>query len=405
MYNKASEQFNNLITQPGRTFRARILIGETVLEGLSSIKTASGSNNGEALTLGSTISQIAEITMDTPNISLAGHEFELQIGLKLCEDNYEYLPMGLFTPEKTTNKQNKTSFTAYDRMMKLSGSYVSNLSAETDSLAVLDEITTKTGVPIDVTGFTAIPMKKPEGYTYREALACISQLYGSFANVNRAGTIELRFWENAGYELTADAGINGFSHGDSEFVVGKIVCMTSCDEVGNSNTLTSGDGTKGIAISNEFMTQEILDTIYVKVKGFSYTPVNCPVILGDPRLDPWDLVSITDAEGSSYNVPLMSLSFEYDGGLSTTIVSTAAEESEETNDYKGPMQQLQDKVQGLKTTLALFRKEIKGTRVVGARNLLRNSRTLIFEDYRFKDNEESSSALGTAVLGSMVLGG
>lgn len=386
MYTNTSESFNNLITRSGRTFRARILLGDNVLEGLSSIKTSFGSNNGEAMTLGSTISQQVEITMDTPGVSLAGQEFELQIGLKLDEENYEYIPMGLFTPEKLTNKQKKTSFAGYDRMMKLSGNYVSELADETDTVSVLNEISGKTGVPISTVGLSAIAMKKPVGYTYREALACIAQLYGCFANVNRTGTIELHFWEDTGYVLTADAGINGFEHGEIEFTVGKITCITSCDEVGNSNTITSGNGEKGIVISNEFMTQEIIDGIYEKINGFSYTPVKCPVILGDPRLEPWDFITIIDAEGNEYKTPIMNLSFEYDGGLSAEITSTVAEESEEENDYKGPMQQLQEKVQGLKTTLASFSKEIKN-RSVGARNLIRNSRTLDFKDYYF-DREE-----------------
>lgn len=387
MYTNTSETFNSIITKAGRTFRARILLGDIVLEGLSSVKITSGSNNGEALTLGSTISNQVEITMDTPEVSLAGKEFELQIGLKLDEDNYEYIPMGLFTPEKLTNKQQKTSFTGYDRMMKLSGSYVSELSDETDTIAVLNEISNKTGVPIKIDGLAVITMKKPIGYTYREALACIAQLYGGFANVNRAGVIEIHFWENTGYILTADEGINGFEHGESEFIVGKITCITSCDEVGNSNNLVSGNGTKGIVISNEFMTQDTLDEIYEKIKGFSYTPVKCPVILGDPRLEVWDLITIIDAEGNEYKTPIMELSFEYDGGFSGVITSTIANESEENNNYKGPMQELMDKVQGLKVTLASFSQKVENIHI-GARNLIRNSRTLDYKDYFFGAQED-----------------
>lgn len=387
MYTNTSESFNNLITKAGRTFHARLLIGNSVLEGLSNIKTSFGSNNGDALTLGSTISQMVDITMDTPEILLEGQEFELQIGLSISEGVFEYIPIGLFTPEKLTNKQKKTSFTGYDRMIKLSGGYTSELPDETDTISVLNEISSMTGVPIKTTGLSAIVMKKPVGYTYREALASISQLYGCFANANRSGQIELRFWEDNGYVLTSDAGINGFSHGESEFVVSKITCITSCDEVGNSNTLTSGTGTKGIVISNEFMTQQTLDDIYFRVKDFAYTPVNCPVILGDLRMDPWDFITIIDAEGKTYKTPIMALTFEYDGGLNSTISSTVAEESEEANDYKGPMQQLHDKVQGLKTTLASFSQKIENIHV-GARNLIRNSKTLEFNDYYFEIGEK-----------------
>lgn len=343
MYNKTSEQFNNLITSSSRTFRARLLIGDNVLEGLSSVKTTSGSNNGDALTLGSTISQTVEIVMDTPDISLKSTEFELQLGLKLDDETIEYIPMGLFTPEKVTDKAGKTSFTAYDRMMKLSGGYISDLADSTDTVSVLNEISEKTGVPIITDGLTAIEMARPEGYTYREVLMYIAQMHGTFANVNREGSIELHFWENSGYVLTADQGIKGFTH-SGEYEVGGIVCATGQDDDGNTISISAGGTSGRISLSNPFMTQSVLNAVCEKVKGFTYAVVECPVLLGDPRLDPWDMVLITDANENQYQVPMMSLTFSYDGGLSCTIKSTMADESEETLDYKGPMAQFQDRI-------------------------------------------------------------
>lgn len=343
MHKGTTESYNNLIRKSGRTFRARLLIGETVLEGFSSIKLTHGSNNGDALTLGSTICQCAEITMSPPDISLTGKEFELQIGL-VIEEDVEYVPMGFFTPEKIKNKNDQITFSSYDRMMKLSAGFSSNLSDTTDTLSVLARITEITGVPISTDGLTAIAVKRPEGYTCREVLMYIAQLYGCFANVNREGTIELHFWEDSGYELTAEQGINGFSHEDNNFTVEAIICSTGQDEEGNVIALSAGTGTNKITFSNPFMTQTILNSIYSKIKGFSYTPVECPVNLGDPRLDPWDLIQITDAQGYTYSVPLMSLTYSYDGGLSCTITSTSGSESETTYDYKGPMQQFEERI-------------------------------------------------------------
>lgn len=342
MYKGTSEQFNTLITAPGRTFRARLLVGDEVVEGISSTKLSTGSNNGDALTFGSTISQMATITMENPGVSLSGKEFTLQIGLKLNEENIEYIPMGVFTVDKVEVKANKLSTTAYDRMIRLSVGYDSSLSDDTNTVSVLEDISRQTGVPISTEGLAAIPMAKPIGYTCREVLMYISQLYGGFANVNREGTIEIHCWEDSGYMLDADMGINGFSAGEN-YTVNKITCSTGQDEDGNAVVLSSGNGT-GISFSNPFMTQEILDEIYSKIQGFTYSPVTCPVILGDPRLDPWDVITIKNVAGTTHTVPLMSLEYSYDGGLSMTIASTCTSESEDSFDYKGPMKQFEERM-------------------------------------------------------------
>ena len=41
---------------------------------------------------------------------------------------------------------------------------------------------------------------------------------------------------------------------------------------------------------------------------------------------------------------------------------------------------------------------------IGGRNLIRNSTTMIFEDYFFITNDNNSAMLGRALLGRMVLG-
>lgn len=342
MYKETSEQFNTLITVPGRTFRARLLVGGEVVEGISSIKLSTGSNNGDALTLGSTISQMVTITMENPEGSLSGKEFTLQIGMKLDEENIEYIPMGVFTADKVEVKTDKLSTTAYDRMIRLSVGYNPGLPDDTNTIAVLEDIGKQTGVPINTEGLAEIPMAKPIGYTCREVLMYISQLYGGFANANREGTIEIHCWEESGHMLDADMGINGFSAGEN-YTVNKIACSIGQDEDGNAVVISSGNGT-GISFSNPFMTQGILDEIYNKIQGFTYSPVACPVILGDPRLDPWDVITVENAAGTTHIVPLMSLEYSYDGGLSMTITSTCTSESEDSFDYKGPMKQFEERM-------------------------------------------------------------
>ncbi len=346
MYLKASELFNTRIREDGRRFKARFVSKEDVIDiGINSIKIYGGSNSTDNITLGSTISQRVEAEMDRQDISIPGKEWELEIGLLLDseEDRYEYIPMGLFTPEKPSTDNGKTKFTAYDRMLKLSGIYVCSLS-EVNTVTVLNDISRMTGVPIDVTGLIPLPMSVPEGYTYREVLMYIAQKYGKFANVDRDGVIRLHWWTIVPeYEITG-SNTRGFSHEERPFILGRITCSTGQDEEGNTFSISAGTGIQGIEISNPFMTQQELDRIYDEVEGFTYTVSEVNMPLGDIRLDPWDIVVVKDGNENSYKVPAMTLEFSYDGGVSASFSCVGYSEEETERDYKGPMQQFQERM-------------------------------------------------------------
>lgn len=237
--------------------------------------------------------------------------------------------MGLFMPEKIQSKVGKITFTAYDRMMWLSPEYVSALPEDTDTVSVLSEISKNTSVPIVKSDLIPIPIKRPVDITYRDALSYIAQLYGCFANVSREGVVEFHAWIDTGHTLTADQGISGFESSGT-FTVEMM-------QVNNDGAvLSAGSGGKGIVFDNPFMTQALLNDVFQKWSGFSYNPVKCPVILGDPRLDPWDLITVVDATGEEYRVPIMALTYNYDGGLSMEIASTIADTSDTEFDYKSP---------------------------------------------------------------------
>ena len=59
-------------------------------------------------------------------------------------------------------------------------------------------------------------------------------------------------------------------------------------------------------------------------------------MLGDPRLDPWDILTVKDLKGSSYKVPVMKLEREYDGGFTDSIEAVGLSEEETNANYSGP---------------------------------------------------------------------
>lgn len=60
-------------------------------------------------------------------------------------------------------------------------------------------------------------------------------------------------------------------------------------------------------------------------------------MLGDPRIDVWDIITVENLSGESYKVPMMKLEWEYDGGLTYTVEAAGLSEEETNDSYKGPI--------------------------------------------------------------------
>lgn len=338
MYNNVSEQFATTIRSPSRTFNLRLKInGKWINAGFKkmSYETASAS---DGLQIGSAVAAKIELTVKRIDELFENTEIPIEIGLKLPSGKYEYIPRGFFTAEHPTLDQATTTFTAYDRMMKTTGLYVSNLTYPASAVSVLNEISAGCGVPVDVSNVDSsiMVLTKPVGYTYREMIGYIASLVGGFACVDRTGTIVIKWYSDVDYKLDVTR-IMSFEKDESNYNLEKLSC-----NVDNSTTLTSGDGILGITFDNPFMTQDRLDNIFKKLSGFSYRGASVKT-LGDVRLDPWDMITVEDGE-DAYKVPVMNIQQEYDGGLTMTITSYGKTQTEQEVDFKGPTTQQNERI-------------------------------------------------------------
>lgn len=336
---QSSEAFGNWIQQDSRTFQARITLeGKTITEGILSIRINGGSSSEDDFSLGSAVSRYVELEIEKTGTRFEGYEFLLELGL-----NGEYIPMGYFAAEKPKGDEERLSITAYDRMVKMERACFLELPDSTNTVAVLKGVGTIAGIEVVTEGLTAIPMKKPVGYTCREVLSYVAQLYGGFAICNRAGKIEIKSYEDNDYTVTAGRYWDSFTHNDLPFVLGKITCYTGKNKKGEDISIHVGDGVRGIYFSNPFMDQTALDNIWGKLRNYTYMPGSFH-FLGDPRIDPWDVLTVEDRNGNSYKVPAMKLTQEYDGGLSTEVEAVGKTEAEQSTGFTGPNTQNMDRL-------------------------------------------------------------
>lgn len=339
MYNNVTDAFKATIRSPSRTFRGRLKINDKwIYANFKKLSYETSSSSEEYLQLGSAVAAKIELTIKRIDELFENTEIPIEIGLKLPSGKYEYIPVGFFTAEHPTNDQATTTFTAYDRMMKTTGVYVSNLTYPTSAVSVLNEISAGCGVPVDVSNIDSSVMisTKPVGYTYREMIGYIASLAGGFACVDRTGTIVIKWYSDANYKLDVTR-IMSFEKDESNYNLEKLSC-----NVDNSTTLTSGGGILGVTFDNPFMTQDRLDNIFKKLSGFSYRGASVKT-LGDVRLDPWDMITVEDGE-DTYKVPVMNIQQEYDGGLAMTITSYGKTQTEQEVNFKGPTTQQNERI-------------------------------------------------------------
>lgn len=325
----ASQDFITKQKGFSRTFHAKLVVGSTeIIEGILSLKYEGCVNEEDTLTLGSTVSNRVEVSIMNLSIPIEGKEFTAYVGLDI-NGTVEYIPLGIFTAQKPEKGDSLYTFTAFDRMMKTEKAYFSSLSENTTTVAALNEICSKLGFTLATT-LKPISIKKIEGLTYREAISYIAQLHGGYATFNRQGQLEIRYFKDVSYTVKVDRYFDDLVVQENNFIVNAISCATN-----EENTLTAGTGVASIAISNPYMTQSTLNSIYNTLKGFTYRPASFSM-LGDILLDPGDIVTMEDKDGNVYKIPIMSITQEFDGGLTTTIEAVGKTEEELDLDYKGP---------------------------------------------------------------------
>lgn len=382
---QVNEIFKNAVEQDSRTFKARVVLGKDIFEGIKSFALHAASNNSAHISIGGAVAASVQVKMEATTISLESKEITLQIGV-LFGTEYIYCDLGKFTPEKVNNDDGIINFCAYDRMyVKFSKAYVSKLEYPADGKEVLKEISNMSGVPLassidNLPSGVKIPKRWKEtettyddegneitqgnyvnpfdGYTMQDALGYVAQFYGKYCVINRNGEIELRWYKQADYEISASRYYDDLKKSESLFKLGRIQCDTA------TATLLSGVGTVGIQIENPVMTQPVLDKICNQLKDFTFQPASVS-FLGDPRLDIGDIVTIHDKYGGKIKIPIMKLSMDYDGGLITEIESQGKTEIESgsISSSKGPTAQA---IERLNIELVAAKEIICNVRIKGA---------------------------------------
>ena len=334
--------------------------------------------SADGLAIGSTCSNKATINMYMPeeDIPLTGGWFNAFVGVP------DECPLGKFyiTDVVTKDKYKTVTITAYDKMCHLGKSYTpsTNLTFPAKVAAVVADIATQNGFEVAQTTFPDYEVDLINA-TEREMIGYIAGLMGKNAKFDRNGKLAFVWFTDTDMDIPLEAQYqDGFAETTVDsFVLGGLVSGTS------DNPLTAGEG-RTITFSNPFMTQGILDEIFSKVQGFSYTPCELKYRC-DPSFETGDIVDVVDDDEGVVAVhatPIMAQTIKIGGGLNSTIYAYGVSE-ESVALMVSPSKREIEQVKN-ETAAAIDGIE------VGARNLIRASTDMIFADYYFYEPGEST---------------
>ena len=331
MYTNVSEEFMQKITSYSRTFRAKLVFENfEITDEIFSVKVQGGMNLDTALTLGTTTSVTAEIDILANGRNYKNKRFQLVIGLKLDNGDYEYIPYGYYVVLEAVRKEQKITLSCADLMSVTDKIFNSSLNYPNTGENVINEICKKYNFTHNITGLedVVIPFRPPVKTTARELIGAIASLAGYNAIFDREGVLNFRWYSDEGARTTTDYIDNPFIN-EEDFSVNYLMYQISSkvsDVYGDSKSRT------GISIKNEYVLKGKQNGVWERIKGFAYRPVDLQQLLGNILIDAWDIITI-EANGEEITTIPMSIDLNYDGGVSVSITATAPDTDKE---YKSP---------------------------------------------------------------------
>lgn len=315
--------FTNIIVLPDGT---ELSSGPEAVNNIRSVSLTKCVNSETELALGSVCSAMLECKLQTPYAAL-GIETGTEVTLYKSGTSGSRTKVGLFTIEKPARPSAHTyKITAYDRVSWLDKDL-------TDWLAALDGWPYTVSVFAEmVCGACGLTLAQTQwinggyeiqqfvgnGITGRKLMQWIGEIEAKFIRANADGEIELAWYTASGKTITPDGSLyylgGSLSYEDYQVApVERVRIRLTSDDVGVSYPESGEDlntyaitGNYLLTTTNSALLDPVAQNIQEALSGFTYTP--CEVkIPTTPDIDAGDLVDITDANGVTITMCVMTM--------------------------------------------------------------------------------------------------
>lgn len=339
MLNVTSE-YKEAILKPDRYIKSYVTVNNVKYEEkVKHIKYNSSIVTGGSFTIGTTNASTVEVEF-TGIIENFVKDYVVKafIGVMKTGNEVEYIPLGEFLIDEIKIDRNslKTKIKATDKMKLLNKMFESKLAYPARIRDIVQEICNYVGVKLDSTMLSTKNVNKVVGKTCREALSYLAQIENAFVIFNRKGGLEFRKLSRTNYKITMD---NYYLKGLELNEVSYRVSGITADLKDKNKTIYKAGTDVGsqIKLTNPIMTQEYLNNLFTELKELNFKPYKLK-FQGNPALEVGDWVQIEDKDGSYVGVPVLAMTLDFNGGLSSNISADVKGSSAVSCEYKGSIQ-------------------------------------------------------------------
>ena len=173
-----------------REFETSIKIGNRTLtnEEIISLNIQQAIQQDATFTLGNTVSSVLNLSFLHDDVDIDDKDvIEVKIGL-LIDNEYEYIPLGVYNIETLNSNDTVTNIIAYDNMVKFDIPYIET-DQEPTVHTIINNLVKITGVSLgsDISKLTNYKLSSLSSYSCREMLGLIAGVLGCNAIIDRGG--------------------------------------------------------------------------------------------------------------------------------------------------------------------------------------------------------------------------
>lgn len=267
------------------------------------------------------VSKEAELILHDIDLDEVPSQMTISIGTLIDDNAYENVPIGIFNiNNKPTTDKNKTTFKLYDNAVKFDFNYNGQELIEANGgsatkMQILQDICSKAGIISNVSSFLHqddLVGTYDNTITARMYIAYLAEQAGCIATIDRDGTLIFVQFENLETVKIPLSIVEKYTKG-KPYAIGRVLYEDGIRKYDkpHENEEYSGDMLY-INASNPYISnQEQIDDIYNVVKDFNIDSLTTGKILGDPAIDPWDIIEIYDDNVGYYGIIYDEKDIEY----------------------------------------------------------------------------------------------
>lgn len=295
-------------------------------------------NGSKVFMLENLVSQEATLVLHNIDTSIIQDQVSISIGTLVDEQNniYEYVPIGIYNiQELPTTDNGKTTILLRDNSVKLDFNYnakplIDEHDGSATKLQILQDICSKAGITCNVNSFLGdsdLIGIYDNTITGRRYVSYLAGSAGAIPIITRDGALDFKYLNNLSIIEIPIEIVEKYTNAE-KFKISKVVYESG---IIRYETPESNYDTLFLDSANPYVLSQLqVENILNLVNNFEINSFETGIILGNPAIDAYDLIQITDYDNTIYKT-FANNTLRYNGKMINTFDSEISFEKKKEN--------------------------------------------------------------------------